>query len=320
MLPPSLAVLGLLSGLAVETGSPDALCPDLASTRAAIESRVGELELESAGPWRVRYTMVHAPESASGDYLRLEIRDGIGDLRLERDLSLADDSCSTLAQAIALVVERFFRALVAQGPVEPPMVTSSAPPPPSPAPVLERGVDTAQVERHDLRAAMVLLAIQGGVLGPSYTPTVGPLLVFEARAPFSIALGSSLGLTPSSEELERGGEAHRRNGLLRVTPSWDARFGATRLAVGPTASLAIEQGWTTGIDETSREHRAVMAAGGATSLRFALGPGSAIDLTGLVEAPFLPFGGEFTVDGHEVLVPPALQTSFALAWGVAWFR
>jgi hypothetical protein len=187
-------------------------------------------------------------------------------------------------------------------------------------PVVEPAVDTAHVGPHDPGAPFILLAVQGGVLGPSYAPTLGGLLVVEAKAPFSLAGSLSFALAPSSEELERGGEAHRQNGLLRGTPSWDARFGAARLGVGPTLSFAVERGWTTSIDETSREHRVLMAAGGAASLRFALGQDFALDLTGLVEAPFLPFGGEFTVDGREVLAPPSIQTSFALAWGVAWFR
>jgi hypothetical protein len=98
-------------GLAVETESPDALCPDLATTRDAIHHRLGTLALagEQRG-WTARYTVGHAP-GEQGDFVRLELLDPAGARRLLRDLPRQGESCATLSQAIALVVERYFREL-----------------------------------------------------------------------------------------------------------------------------------------------------------------------------------------------------------------
>jgi len=113
-------------GLAVETESPDALCPDLATTREAIHNRLGTLALggEERG-WTARYTVGHAPGEA-GDFVRLELLDPGGVLRLQRDLPRQDEACATLAQAIALVIERYFRELAPALTVEPGLAPSTA--------------------------------------------------------------------------------------------------------------------------------------------------------------------------------------------------
>jgi hypothetical protein len=60
--------------------------------------------------------------------------------------------------------------------------------------------------------------------------------------------------------------------------------------------------------------------GGALSFRIAVSRASALDVSALVEAPFRPFGGEFTVDGVEVLSLPKVRGALAVGWGAAWFR
>src|SRR5262249_7409810 len=54
--------------------------------------------------------IVHAPEK-DGDRVRLELFDPKGDRKLERDLPLAGESCSTMSQVVALVLERYFSDL-----------------------------------------------------------------------------------------------------------------------------------------------------------------------------------------------------------------
>ena len=114
-------------GLVVETGSPDALCPDLRMTREAIQSRLGTLALDGdQHGWTARYTAGHAPGS-TGDFVRIELFDPSGTRRLVRDLPRAGESCATLSQAIALVVERYFRELAPAPASEP--ATADLPPP-----------------------------------------------------------------------------------------------------------------------------------------------------------------------------------------------
>src|SRR5690606_25269599 len=98
-------------GLSVETGSPDALCPDLNRTREAVGRRLGALEVPSGRGWRARYTIGHAPEGSPRDFVRLELFAPDGRVRLTRNLPLGSDSCSAMADVIALVLDRYFRSL-----------------------------------------------------------------------------------------------------------------------------------------------------------------------------------------------------------------
>ena len=109
-LAPELAVWTLLpflvldaGGLMVDTPSPDALCPPLEQTRSIIESRLGTIELE--GTWRATYVLVHRER---GDLVLLKLRDPSGQVRLEREFAADEGTCVTLAQVIALVLERYF--------------------------------------------------------------------------------------------------------------------------------------------------------------------------------------------------------------------
>ncbi|MEY2932978.1 MAG: hypothetical protein RL033_3727 [Pseudomonadota bacterium] len=98
-------------GLTLETGSPDALCPALPTAREAVERRLGTLVVSSGAGWRARYTIAHAPEGAQMDFVRLELFAPDGALQLSRDLPLEAGACSTVAEAIALVLDRYFRKL-----------------------------------------------------------------------------------------------------------------------------------------------------------------------------------------------------------------
>ncbi len=324
MLLPSLQVLALLSGLTVETGSPDALCPDVASAEAAIRARVGELE-SNAASWRVRYTMVHAPDRTSGDFVRLQIYDSEGVLQLSRDLPLAAEACATMAQAMALVVERFFRAMVGERPpkpeVEVEMSTTTSAAPLSATPPVERDRGAQQREPWtSARKKAFILGARGGLVGPSFRPSAGPFFVFQAAGPLSLATSLDFVLVPWTTELDRGGQAHLQAGFLRVLPAWDLAFAGARLALGPTLGVSVERAWSTGLATSADQYRTTAAAGGAMSLRIAAGDASVLDLSLLVEAPFRPFGGEFMIDDGEVLEPPPVRTAMFVGWAAAWGR
>src|SRR3954452_19199021 len=94
------------AGLHVETGTPAALCPDVAEVRRAVRDR---LNIEGEGEWLASYDLVHRPQSESGDIVRLELRDPAGRLRLRRELPRSGASCVALAQAVAMVLEGYFR-------------------------------------------------------------------------------------------------------------------------------------------------------------------------------------------------------------------
>lgn len=313
-----LPVLTLVTRLIVETGSPDALCPDLASAEAAIGSRLGELELGGSGPWRVRYTIGHAPAATSGDFVRLTLYDPQNELRLSRDLPLAGESCATVARVIAVVIDRFFRALVAgeegataEGPEQSGAVPSAAidagspegggPEPPSPA-TPPASTLTARV----------------GVVSAPVSPTLG--LAFTRRTPrgFSLSVELTWIVAPATDELDAGARAESRSALLRLSPAWDIGLGSAELALGPTLALGVERGATTGLPTRDVKYRAVAAAGALACLRLALDEGLSVEILGGAEAPFRPFGGDFVVDAQRVLEPVEVRGFMAVGVGSAW--
>jgi len=103
----------------IDTDTPDSLCPELSMTRDAVQKRLGKLEVEGGGIWRGHYGVVHDPSGRHGDTVRLVIVDPNGKEQATRDFSIRGESCATLAQAIALVVEGFFRDLGQSSSAEP---------------------------------------------------------------------------------------------------------------------------------------------------------------------------------------------------------
>src|SRR5512142_5392 len=91
----------------LDTDTPDSLCPELSMTRSAVRQRLGQLETEAGRRWHGVYSNVHDPTGRHGDYVRLVIRDAEGHEQLKRELPMKGESCETLAQAIALVVEGY---------------------------------------------------------------------------------------------------------------------------------------------------------------------------------------------------------------------
>jgi hypothetical protein len=117
----------------LNTDTPDALCPELSMTRDAVKKRLGQLEVQGGGTWRGLYQTVHDPEGHRGDYIRLVISDPNGKEQASRELPLKGESCSTMAQAIALVVDGFFRDLGQSPGIEPGQAQRTVREAPSPA-------------------------------------------------------------------------------------------------------------------------------------------------------------------------------------------
>jgi hypothetical protein len=313
---PWFGVVTLLGRLTVETGSPDALCPDLASTEEAISARLGTLESEGAARWRLRYTIGHAPNATSGDFVRVELFDPENRLKLVRDLPLAGESCSTMARVIALVVDRFFRTMVAE--------QSGAAPSTSPSPAPASGErDTGAEEQRDAARSDALpwsfLAVQAGMTVPPVLPTLGLAFVTQIASRVSFGSSAAWQVLPRTEALEGGAEAELRSAVLRLSIAANFPFVGGRLALGPTLGYAAEWASTSGLPESSVKYRSVIAAGATGSVLVVLGSSWALDLSSVLEVPFRPFGGAFVIDGEEVLEPPVVRGWLAIGVGPAWF-
>jgi hypothetical protein len=175
----------------LDTDSPDALCPELSMTREVVRRRLGELETEGGGRWHGLYSTVHDPTGRRGDYVRLVIRDARGKEHLNRELPLKGESCETLAQAIALVVDGFFREL-AQAASRDDTVDG-------PAPSQERGGTVTSTERANTPAPVASIS---STPAPRRISDHSPSLPGRKQA--GTMLGSSYESVPAKAALSLG--------------------------------------------------------------------------------------------------------------------
>jgi hypothetical protein len=120
--------LGGLLALDVTTSTPDALCPPLSEVRAAVQARVGEVQ----GDYHAEFALLRG--QGGRQTLKLLLRDGSEPV-LEREIELEGAECQNAAQAIALVLERYFDAVERPASPDPEPVPSSTEPVAQPASV-----------------------------------------------------------------------------------------------------------------------------------------------------------------------------------------
>lgn len=313
------------NGFTLETGSPDALCPALEATREAVARRLGALVVEGRKGWLARYTIGHAPAGTPRDFLRLELFNPQGDLELRRDLPIEGDSCPTMAEVIALVLDRHFRGLVAAERAPPDAAEHARPeqdsarrspraPRPSMVPRAPR--EPALPSRFDLSGPRVS-AEYAASLGD---PTLGLRFGVGVLENFEVRFGLRWDLTPLQQSEPNGVRVTARGATSRLGLAWRLALSPGLLHVGPAVSLAIQHASARGLadptDQTRASWRAGVEAGfvaplsrrlfveAATSLDFAI-PGAA---------------GQFLVDDREVLAPRTLTIGWAVGFGYTWSK
>ncbi|MFZ5895143.1 MAG: hypothetical protein ACOY0T_29050 [Myxococcota bacterium] len=295
-------------GLVVETPSPDALCPPLEPTREFVRARLGELDLE--GTWRASYVLVHR---AHGDFIALTLRDPQGTLRLERELPAQGNSCATLGQVIALVLERFFMRPEAE-PV-PASSTQEAPP---------EEVESESFSEPAQRAPLPVA---------DAAPTMRSTAAAESVTPTRALLGAGLNVTTAWVGPSLGGGFERGAYRLEARLGFDLRdhedrqgSGWLRLRRVPIAvslarevtsgnqlatSLALEfvglyeHAAVSGLPVSSSSSRIVPGLGARFALDFPLArarPRPFLDVNALLLLGAA--GRRFLVDSREVAEPP----------------
>jgi hypothetical protein len=333
------------AGLIIETGSPDALCPELTSTRAAVSRRLGELIVPGGSSgFRARYTIAHAPVGSPRDFVRLELYGPEGALQLSRDLPLEGESCGTMAEVIALVLDRYFRALLAHDPpgsdddepaaVAAPAAASTAPAPPEAPlagaarePSLATGPsDTLPSDAgpsHEASVAtgpsrsggMALAAFELAFRSPDM-PALGVRGMLEPWPQVYLGTALHVGLRSETEGLSGDGGVSSRDASWRIHAGWGPRLGPVRTYLGPGVCLGVARGSGDGLPQRSSGYRATWAAGldaGAqwvTAEGWSFGASVALDISVL--------SGRFQVDGDEVLVPDRVRGWFGMSVGHAF--
>lgn len=300
-------------GFTLETGSPDALCPELGVTRELVARRLGSLVVEGHKGWRARYTIGHAPFGAPRDFVRLELFSPEGKVELQRDLPIEGDSCRTMAEVIALVLDRYFRGVGAdaQQPSDPPDEKAALAPPavPSPAPPRSPEQSTILARR---------LSVEYAVTHPVAQPWLGLRASSTLGSDFELALALRLGLTTLRERAPRGVSVEARPVAARLGLAWRLPLPAGLLHLGPTMSLVLEHATTRGL-ATANDRTRVLWAGGLEA-GFVAPLGRAFFVQAAASADILGSSGHFVIDEHEVLSPSRLTLGGSLGFGYVWAR
>lgn len=263
----------------LDTDTPDALCPELAMTRDAVRKRLGSLDVDGGGTWHGRYSTVHDPTGRRGDYVRLVIIDPAGVEKAARELPIRGESCATVAQAIALVVDGFFRDL-GQAPdndVAPPSPNASSQPTevasrtspealPVPVQVTQAKTQATPISarqvspKPDPRSAFGF-SVAGGYESVPGSAS-GSLGLFAAVTPsWRIDLRFAVPVGDQQQDL-RGGKAHLRLFPLRTALTYEgAVWNRLRLFVGPELLLSFEQATTSQVEAGKSGWRAAFGSG-----------------------------------------------------------
>lgn len=292
------------SGFTLETGSPDALCPALEVTREAVTRRLGSLLVDGRKGWHARYTIGHAPSGTPRDFVRLELFSPEGRVELVRDLPMEGESCRTMAEVIALVLDRYFRGLVAEAgqtelppaAVEPQRAPSRRPPAAPPRVLLERR-----------------LALEYAVSHPVALPWVGLRGTTALGSRLELTLGLRAALASTEERVPRGASVEASAIAARSGLAWRLALPPGVGYVGPMVSVALERATTQGLASQSERTRALWSGGLESG--FALPVSRSLFIQTAVSAEFRVGSGRFFIENQEVLAPPWLTLGWSLGVG-----
>lgn len=305
-------------GFALETGSPDALCPELGVTREIVARRLGSLVVEGRKGWLARYTIGHAPSGRPRDFVRLELFNPQGEVELRRDLPIEGDSCRTMAEVIALVLDRYFRGLGATD-LSPPDSVQPArtePPPLSVSAQPEVASEPATASNVELSARTLRLSAEYAVALAQ--ASLGARVSAGLGRSFEGALALRWGLTSWEESDPRGAHVAAKAFASRASFAWRLAVPPGLIHLGPAVSLTIQRATTDGLANQSDRTRALWMAG--VEAGFAVPVGRRFFVEAGASLDFLVPGasGRFFVENHEVLPPRDLTLGWSLGLGYAW--
>jgi hypothetical protein len=241
-------------GITVETDTPDAHCPDLHQTREAVNARLGTIQDRG---YRARYSIVHARGEIPRDFVLLEVSSPDGEIHLRRELPIGD-SCAAVADAIALVLDQYFRALLSPEETLPETAAAQAVDEPDPR---ERREASVEPSRPSWSAMLEFAAV-------SFPSSVAAGLRLQAELSTSWHAGLELAMPLSDrvETLPDGGEARARSFELGAHLGWGPDLGAVRPYLGPTLFTMLERGYSTSPLTSATQYRLLVGAGGELGL------------------------------------------------------
>ncbi len=277
----------------IDAGPAHQGCPNLETTRQKVVERVRPPE-QDAGEWSARYVVTQSSAPGDPQFVRLELVDPRGRVRLRRELSIEGETCDSVAEAIALVLERYFAELASELPPgdEPEPVAEPVAPPPAPVAVSS----TTPVAKPEPRRTELFVGAGTALLLPD--PDAAVDLQFRARfSSFSLGLRGAVPPHRRYERLAGGGSAELESVPVRASLAALAALGAFEFELGPELLASIEHGQT----DAAESGASLMEAGGAFRLVLGLG---------LQAGALLPVSERFGVSlaaGVDYLLPLSMS-------------
>jgi hypothetical protein len=124
-----------------------------------------------------------------------------------------------------------------------------------------------------------------------------------------------VGLVSDSEELDSGARVTARGASLRAYLGWELELDQVRAHVGPGLRLGVDRGRSEGLERTDVRYRATWGAG-LDAGAFWLSPGGwCAGLSAALDVTATGLGGQFYVEGQEVLEPEPVSGWFGVLVG-----
>jgi hypothetical protein len=250
--------LGALLALEITTSTPDALCPPLEEARAAVRTRVGEVR----AAYQAEFSLVRADDGRQS--LELVVREG-DVVRLQRSLPIEGVGCEDAAQAIALVLERYFDTVESpasrhQSDVGPVPVSAETRPSHDASPTVNGGL-TLSEQRFELRGGIDYdweYSI-GPTIGVGYFPNAWRI---ASRLRFGLALDGAAFLRQASESVrEQEITASTWQGALSIPLRFE--LSTVALMLGPWAQLRMQRAEGKTLRNSNSAFRLLPGMGGA---------------------------------------------------------
>jgi hypothetical protein len=263
--------LGALLALEIVTTTPDALCPPLEEARAAVKARVGEV----TGEYQAEFALIRATDG--GQSLELSVSEH-GALKLRRSLPLAGFGCEDAAQAIALVLERYFDGVenpTSRGEAEQSSISATTETPPVRVTKLAGTTPSAPLVELAVRERTWQLALGfaydfelgfAPTLGLRYTPE---LLRVSSLWRFGLFADVGLFVKPVTERVREQELSASTAQLAFSAPLW-VDLGRAGLGFGPWAQIRVQRGKAQRLDDEDPAYRALPGLGGTLQATWSL--------------------------------------------------
>jgi hypothetical protein len=215
-----------------------------------------------------------------------------------------------MAEVIALVLDRHFRALLAGEPEPEPApgldaraARGHAPPAPAAAgepPVAEPATPTRALPSDPAAVDLRLVGFELAFKNP-LQPALGVRGLIEPWRSLYVGAALHVGLTSDSEDLAGGGKATSRDGMLRAYAAWGPQLGPVHTYIGPGLRIGFSRGAGRALAQNEVGVRLICALGLDAGAVWVTDDGWSFGASAALDVSFSELSGRFMIEGQEVL-------------------